>query len=309
VRLHTSQLGHITLETGVEENLRYNAGKPKRFRNMYYLRNPRIACSCLLLSLATFWTSSFNAMAVVDANSASNTIAPSDGAPWNNVGNVNGASGVYLGGGWVVTAAHVGPGNINFAGTIFTYDGTSLRLTNSDGTPTDLNLFHLSTLPALPSVSLVSTTPAAFSQIDLIGFGYTAGSAQTNFGLYSGFYWSANTEKGWGNNKVNLGGTTTFDIGSGTVTAFITDFTAPGTLGPTSQTSDEAQIAVGDSGGGAFQKNGSGNWQASWMPNRIRSTRQHQPLCMGTNRTWQTWPRIETKSLPFSLRAQSRAYR
>ena len=217
----------------------------------------------LSLILALFiggWASSFEAFAVVDANSASNTNAPADGAPWDNVGSLNGASGVYLGGGWVLTASHVGLGSIALGTGIFTPDGTFLHLTNSDGSATDLVLFHLATMPAMPSLPLVTATPAAFTQIDMIGCGHIAGSAQTNFGLYSGFYWSAAPAKGWGNNKVNLGGTTTINIGFGNLTTFVCDFTSPGTLGPTSQTSDEAQDAAGDSGGGVFQNTG-GKWQ------------------------------------------------
>jgi hypothetical protein len=214
----------------------------------------------LPLLLACCWAMCFDAHAIVDANSGSNTKAPSDGSPWGNVGAIVGASGVYIGGGWVLTVWHVGVGSINLSGTSFSPDGTFLRLTNSDGSPTDLILFHLVSAPPWPSLPLASVTPAAFSQIDMIGFGYIAGSAQTNFGVLTGFDWSAAPVKSWGNNKVNFGGTTAIDIGNGKLTTFTTDFTSPGTLGPTSQTSDEAQVATGDSGGGVFQLKGS-VWQ------------------------------------------------
>lgn len=213
-----------------------------------------------VVGLATLCAVSFRAGAVVDANSSSNTNAPADGAPWLNVGEIGGGpSGVYLGGGWVLTASHVGVGSIVLVNSTFTPDGTSLRLTNADGTATDLVMFHLSAFPPLPSIPLVTSTPAAFAQIDMIGFGLIAGSAQTNFGAYSGFYWGA-SHKSWGNNKVNLGGVTTINAGYGNISVFATDFTAPGTIGPASQTSDEAQVAPGDSGGAAFQKVGS-VWQ------------------------------------------------
>src|SRR5690349_14313023 len=77
------------------------------------------------------------AHAIVDANSQSNTNAPSDGAPWESVGQVNGPSGVYLGAGWVLTAGHVGPGDARFLGQVFPWDGTYYWLTNSDGTFAD----------------------------------------------------------------------------------------------------------------------------------------------------------------------------
>lgn len=217
-----------------------------------------------------------DSLAVVDANSTANTSAPTDAAPWNNVVGVNGASAVYLGGAWVLTASHVGYGSFVVGGSTFIPDGTTLRLTNSDGSGTDLLLFHLTSAPPLPSIPLVSSTPAALSQIDLIGFGHIAGSAQTNFGLYSGFYWSSGATRSWGNNKVNLGGTSVINAGYGNLTAFNCDFTSSGTPGPGSQTSDEAQASVGDSGGGVFQKNGS-VWQLAGILDAEMNQVNQQP--------------------------------
>lgn len=222
------------------------------------------------LFLCWFLAVSFNVSAVVDANSPSNTNAPPDGSPWENVGQIGEASGTYIGGGWVLTASHVGSGSIILTGTTFSPDGTSIRLTNSDGTSTDLLLFHLATIPLLPSLALAPATPGAFSQIDMIGVGRIAGSAQTNFGPYTGFEWSVNGAKSWGNNKVNLGGTTTIDLGYGKLTTFVTDFTSPGTIGPGSQTSDEAQAATGDSGGGVFRPNGS-NWELAGVVDAVQA--------------------------------------
>jgi hypothetical protein len=39
--------------------------------------------------------------------------APANGAPWDNVLRMNTASGVYIGGGWVLTAEHVFDDNVN----------------------------------------------------------------------------------------------------------------------------------------------------------------------------------------------------
>ena len=197
---------------------------------------------------------------MVDASSTANTNAPPDGSPWANVGTVNDASGVYLGAGWALTADHVGPGNLNLDGLTFTYDGTSQRLTNSDGTPTDMVMFHLSALPSLPKLLLTSSTPTASSQVDMIAYGRIAGSVQTNIGTYTGFYWSVYGYKSWGNNKVDAGGLITADAGYGNVTLFSTDFVMPSHL----TTSDPAQAAPGDSGGGVFQKISSG-WQLAGM--------------------------------------------
>jgi hypothetical protein len=216
--------------------------------------------SWLPVLIAGAFALSFNASAIIDANSSSNTNAPTDGSPWSNVGAVNGASSVYLGGGWVLTASHVGVGSVYFNNISYAPDGSSLRLTNSDGSVTDLIMFHLVAYPPLPGLPVASSTPSFFSQIDMIGHGFIAGSPQTTFGNYTGFSWSAAQFKSWGNNKVDLGGTMTINIGYGTLTAYTTDFTSPGTIGPTSQTSDEGQVAPGDSGGGVFQMNGS-SWE------------------------------------------------
>lgn len=224
----------------------------------------------LIVFLVAWCSQLFSASAVVDANSAANTNAPTDGSPWPNVGYVTCCSGVYLGAGWVLTAYHVGPGNATFGGTLFPYDGTSLRLTNSDGSITDMVMFHLRTLPPLPRLALATTAPAASSQVDMIGCGHIAGSAQTNIGAYTGFYWSAGQVKSWGNNKVNPGGTTVINAGLGDVTAFSTTFSS------SRQTSDEAQAAAGDSGGGVFQKSGS-TWQLVGMMDAVSTLGTNQP--------------------------------
>lgn len=230
-----------------------------------------LARAALLPAFLAFAFGAFNATAVVDANSTSNTNAPPDGAPWPNVGQIGGgASGIYIGGGWVLTASHVGVGSIALTGTTFSPDGTWLRLTNSDGSVTDLILFHLASLPPLPSIPLVSATPNAFSQVDLVGYGLIAGSGQTSLGIYTGFYWSAAQFKSWGNNKVDLGGVSTINIGYGNLSVFSMDFTSPSTLGPTGQTSDESEVAPGDSGGGVFQKSGS-VWQLAGVLDALGS--------------------------------------
>jgi hypothetical protein len=212
----------------------------------------------------------FSASAIVDAASPANTNQPPDQAPWSNVGLVNGASGVYLGAGWMLTASHVGAGNTILNGLLFQWDGGFQRLTNGDGSATDLILFHLKNLPALPKLTLASSPPSSFSLVDFIGYGRIAGSTETNIGANTGFYWSASGFKSWGNNKVNLGGLKTINAGAGNVTVFVTDFTSPATPGPTGPTSDEAQAAAGDSGGGVFL-NGGSNWQLVGMIDAINT--------------------------------------
>src|SRR5215467_13970115 len=105
---------------------------------------------CILwVSILTTFTAP-SLMAVVDAHSPANTNAPPDGSPWDHVGTVHGASGIYVGNGWVVGAGHVGWGDFLRNGTLYNFDGIALRLTNSDGSTTDMVMFHLTPPPNLP---------------------------------------------------------------------------------------------------------------------------------------------------------------
>ena len=212
------------------------------------------------LSLATVVLSVISpAYALVDAQSQSNTNAPSDGVPWESVGSVNGAGGNYLGAGWVLSPAHVGAGTAKFLGQSFPWDGTIYWLTNSDGTYADAIMFHLTGMPALPRMPMVTSTPSTLSSVDMIGFGYISGSAQTDFSPgVTGFYLSATQMKGWGNNRISGSPVSVFD-GTTNVVAFPTTFDAAPL-----QTSDECQASAGDSGGAVFYRNGS-TWQLAGM--------------------------------------------
>ena len=220
----------------------------------------------LLLSLAACCGHPFNTWALVDAASQANTNAPADGSPWDSMGHVSaplpfvgsGYGGIYLGAGWVLTAQHAAAGDTWFGNTLFPWDGTSVRMTNSNGTGTDMQMFHLRALPPLPRMPLTTTTPAANAQVDMIGYGFIGGSAQTTIGTNIGFHLSANQYKSWGNNRAT-GGTVLVTDDYGNITSLATVFNAP-----PSQTSDECQAEAGDSGGGVFEKNGS-TWQLVGM--------------------------------------------
>jgi len=179
---------------------------------------------------------------------------------WSYVGSMNGASGVYLGNGWVITAGHVGAGNFTLNGN--TYNSTGYSYTNFtasiNGTnfPSDLNLFQISTIsttgntPNLPSLTIASSTPTFFSnstrtnqvsqsQVVMIGFG-------------GGQSWGVNNVTGVNqgvlvNSSGNSYGTTDFSTTYGSLSSFYTSIT------------NNAKLVTGDSGGGDFMKIG-GNW-------------------------------------------------
>ena len=96
---------------------------------------------------------------------------------WDYVGQVNGASGVYLGNGWVLTAAHVGAGTFTLNSVPYGFvSGSSHAISDVNGTA-DLTLFQISTSPALNSLTLalndpeVKTTTNPGSQVAMIGNG------------------------------------------------------------------------------------------------------------------------------------------
>ena len=108
----------------------------------------------------------------MDAKSTSNTNAPADGAPWANLGRINGgASGIYIAAGWVLTAAHVGPGDLALDTITLPYDGISHRLTNSDGTSTDMVLYHVSQTAPVPSLPLATSPPTINAVVDTLAVG------------------------------------------------------------------------------------------------------------------------------------------
>lgn len=217
----------------------------------------------IVLLLPLLWV--FPARALVinqnDAAAYQATLSPPPDDPgWNNVGALNGASGVYLGNGYVLTASHVGAGTISLNGTGYAYDGQGVtRLTNpATDAPTDLVVFHLAQNPDLPSLALNSNASLPANQPFLfIAQGTDRGATQPD-----GFNYAAQRNKRWGTNTL-LG---YFDLSSanypfGEVRTTVTDFSAaPGVYRAGNNAANEAQVGPGDSGGAVFFKTGDG-WQ------------------------------------------------
>jgi hypothetical protein len=178
--------------------------------------------------------------------------------PWNNVGQVGEASGIYLGDignngeYWVLTADHVAPGSapatVNFGGmTYSTVAGSWVQLTNSDSTAADMVLFQINVNanPAgLTTLTLQSTTPSTGTSLYYVGFGTG----------------SDNSVQRWGYNSVAAGGLTYSNDGYGNMTSFSTNYDS------SSMNPNEAQGILGDSGGAAFIYNSAtSTWQLAGM--------------------------------------------
>jgi hypothetical protein len=215
--------------------------------------------------LLSFTATSF---AVIDATSTTNTSDPGDGVPWANVGSVNGGSGEYLGNGWVLTAAHVGAGPIALDSGTFQPDGRVIRLTNpNDSSATDILLYHVVVAPNLSGLTISATNPGQNAAVTMVGYGRISTSITLNTystaypapnDTKSGFDWSGSGVKSYGTNEISrlfneFGALlpvvyTQNNLGYGTLQVFGLTFSGAG------QTSDEGQVATGDSGGAVFYK-------------------------------------------------------
>jgi hypothetical protein len=221
------------------------------------------------------------ALVIAGSDGTQNTTNPGGGLPWDHVGSIGGASGVYLGafggGYWVATATHVGAGDFTLGSTTYSVaSGSAVQVSGSD-----LTLFRLSSDPGLANLTLATTAPTAGSTITMVGRGVGNNSSLTtwfvdttpptpvwstsNFagadGTASGYAWAGAATMRWGSNTIETGQPifNSYNIGTGATNSFVADFDA---------VSGQTQGAVGDSGGAAFYFNGS-TWELAGIMGAI----------------------------------------
>ena len=175
------------------------------------------------------------------------TPPPSDPG-FANVGRINGLSGVYVGNGWVLTAAHVGANPIDLGGVAYeVVPGSRVRFGNNQA---DLITFKLlGPDPPLPAIAITDSAPTLGTVVTMIGNGITRGAA-TSFGGNDGWFWGTNRLIRWGTNAIDeLDADGVYGVGG--TEAFSTRFDDgnPGGL-------HEATAINGDSGGGVFTGSG-----------------------------------------------------
>lgn len=216
------------------------------------------------------------AVLIQTVSGTDNTTAPPDDPGFANVGYTTSGygTGVYLGGGWVLTAGHVGGDGIVLAsGTYLQASGsdTSFTLLNQDAgksTYTDLSMFKLATEPAgLPAIPIVAAMPAPGTAVTMIGGGRDRGGLEqwivdssttpwvwtgtSSGGDYSGYGTLGTRAIRWGTNTIS--GTGLWIEEGNDVRSLATTFDQlPG--------STEAQAVLNDSGGAVFTKV-DGAWQ------------------------------------------------
>jgi hypothetical protein len=198
----------------------------------------------------TFAASGAVALVIEHEVDALNLKAPADDPGWANVGLCNSWTAVYLGRGWVLTAAHVGVSNIDLDGTTYAADIRSReRVFNPNGTMADLMLFRIDPEPDLPSLEIAAESPSIGTPIVMVGSGLGRGDKTSGQGRV-GFSWQAPSIKRWGTSLVHE---YRHDQSVGFTDAFATRFSI-------AKTAHEAHAAHGDSGGAAFAYL-EGRWQ------------------------------------------------
>ena len=227
---------------------------------------------CVLAMLFALGWGATSASAVVHANGdgLGNTTAPPDDPGFAHVGHSpNGMSGVYVGNGWVLTAAHVGETSFTFAGRSYPpVVGSRVRLVK-DGVSADLAMLRLAgPPPALPEMTLATAPPAVDDPITMVGHGWSRAATPTCWeigwvevacpgGAYRGYHKGGDRVVRWGVNRVSTPG---IDVATGgkLTRSLATLFDADGEP-------DEAQLVKGDSGGAAFLKR-DGTWELVGIP-------------------------------------------
>lgn len=160
-----------------------------------------------IVIVAMWGTLCSSSQAVVVSTTTGNTSRPpvEDDPGWSNVGLLKNSTALYLGDGWVLTAAHVGAGPVTFPelGTYEADDTSSFRPANPTGMGltvlADLVMFRLKEKPPLSPVALAASSPPLGAQVWVAGNGKDRAATQTQWNVTdsgSVWNWSETTQRG-----------------------------------------------------------------------------------------------------------------
>jgi len=232
-----------------------------------------VACALHRISLAITFAAvlaaALPAQAVIidSGDGTGNTSAPLDDPGWANVGVKSGLTVVYLRNGWVLTANHVGIGDVWLDGITYSHvPGSGIQLDNGDGTFADLLLFSITPIPPLADLPVRQEPSMPTGEVIMAGRGRNRGAATDSDdpGVWTpppsnpvpaiqGWYWGSGGTLRWGTNEI----TDYWTFSSIDTESFYTTFDE---VGSPDHTPHECQAAAGDSGGALFAQE-AGVWE------------------------------------------------
>lgn len=225
----------------------------------------------LLLALGALLALAPSARSLVFASPTTEprTEVPPDFPYWEHVTQrrYEGPTVLYLGGGYALTARHVGMGEIALDGVMYKpARGSKRSLLNETGSAADAMIFELDPeagLPDLPILPIAREALRPGEEVLVVGFGRGREKViefELDGRIEFGFTWTAKGQKRWGTNRIE----SNFEIlnqGSYSTRALTFRFDEP--LSPQA-TRYETHAAVGDSGGGVFVER-DGQWQLAGL--------------------------------------------
>ena len=159
----------------------------------------------LLLAALSLWLPLGDAQAVIieTGDGTGNVTAPPDDPGWANLATRNDLTAVYLGRRWILTANHVGAGNVVLEGqTYFPVPGSAIQFENPDTSQADLMVFKVFGNPGLPRLEIPSSPPVVGDSLIAVGNGLNRGAA-TTFMELGGYEWGVGDAVRWGTNIVS----------------------------------------------------------------------------------------------------------
>jgi hypothetical protein len=190
------------------------------------------------------------------SDGSGNTTAPADDPGWDRVGTVNGSTGVYLGEGFVLSAQHVGAGDLLLGSTTYNldlaYTPQYLQTQSGPDAYADLVIFRILNAPSASLLPIYGSSSEIGMTGTYIGYGLDRGAEVPD----QGWLWGSTATKRWGQNVID----TTFTISEGAsfYESLVSDFDRVGGSG--TGLPEEAHAATGDSGGALFIKD-AGIWK------------------------------------------------
>jgi len=171
---------------------------------------------------------------------------------WRNLGVLNQSTGIYLGHGFVLSAAHVGPGlfRLQDGSTYRPVPGSERRFRNGDGSMADLSLFQVyyrggDPISRLPTIPLRRVCPDRGCPVLLLGGG-SGNATQELSRAAMDFRWNQDNRLRWGFNRVEYNYDAPIETFSFRTPGFSTRFM---------RRRFNCQATPGDSGGAVFSFN------------------------------------------------------